>query len=160
MKSQQPRGGRIINNGSIGAMLPRPHSAPVSATKHALTGLTKATALDGRAYDIACGQIDIGNAETEMTRRTGERLLQANGQVAAEPLLDLAHVVGRALHGEPAARGERAVPHGDGDENAVPRGAVDRERAATMWTRIPNPLEENYGITARLKAGTTGIAGP
>jgi NAD(P)-dependent dehydrogenase (short-subunit alcohol dehydrogenase family) len=93
MKTQQPRGGRIINNGSISAHVPRPNSAPYTATKHAITGLTKSTALDGRAFDIVCGQIDIGNAETEMTRRFSEGVLQANGQVAAEPLLDITHVV-------------------------------------------------------------------
>jgi NAD(P)-dependent dehydrogenase (short-subunit alcohol dehydrogenase family) len=98
MKAQQPRGGRIINNGSISAHVPRPNSAPYTATKHAITGLTKSTALDGRAFDIACGQIDIGNAETEMTRRFSGGVLQANGEVAAEPLLDISHVVRAVLY--------------------------------------------------------------
>ena len=98
MKAQQPRGGRIINNGSISAHVPRPNSAPYTATKHAMTGLTKSTALDGRAFDIACGQIDIGNAETEMTRRFSAGVLQANGEVAAEPLLDISHVVRAVLY--------------------------------------------------------------
>jgi NAD(P)-dependent dehydrogenase (short-subunit alcohol dehydrogenase family) len=98
MKVQQPRGGRIINNGSISAHVPRPNSAPYTATKHAITGLTKSSALDGRAFDIACGQIDIGNAETEMTRRFTGGVLQANGQVAAEPLLDISHVVRAVLY--------------------------------------------------------------
>ena len=98
MKAQQPRGGRIINNGSISAHVPRPNSAPYTATKHAMTGLTKSTALDGRAFDIACGQIDIGNAETEMTRRFPAGVLQANGEVAAEPLLDISHVVRAVLY--------------------------------------------------------------
>ncbi len=98
MKAQQPRGGRIINNGSISAHVPRPNSAPYTATKHAITGLTKSTALDGRAFDIACGQIDIGNAETEMTRRFSAGVLQANGEVAAEPLLDISHVVRAVLY--------------------------------------------------------------
>jgi NAD(P)-dependent dehydrogenase (short-subunit alcohol dehydrogenase family) len=93
MKDQQPRGGRIINNGSISAHSPRPNSAPYTATKHAITGLTKSTALDGRRFDIACGQIDIGNAATEMTQTFASGILQANGQIAAEPLLDVAHVV-------------------------------------------------------------------
>jgi NAD(P)-dependent dehydrogenase (short-subunit alcohol dehydrogenase family) len=93
MKAQQPRGGRIINNGSISAHVPRPHSAPYTATKHAITGLTKSTALDGRQYDIACGQIDIGNAATDMTGSYPAGALQANGQVVAEPLLDVTHVV-------------------------------------------------------------------
>jgi NAD(P)-dependent dehydrogenase (short-subunit alcohol dehydrogenase family) len=92
MKRQEPRGGRIINNGSISAYVPRPNSAPYTATKHAITGLTKSTSLDGRQYDIACGQIDIGNAATEMTERMAQGILQANGQVIVEPRLDLAHV--------------------------------------------------------------------
>jgi NAD(P)-dependent dehydrogenase (short-subunit alcohol dehydrogenase family) len=85
MKAQEPRGGRIINNGSISAHVPRPNSAPYTASKHALTGLTKAIALDGRAFDIACGQIDIGNAETPLTARMATGVLQADGSVAAEP---------------------------------------------------------------------------
>jgi NAD(P)-dependent dehydrogenase (short-subunit alcohol dehydrogenase family) len=92
MKNQRPRGGRIINNGSISAHAPRPFSAPYTATKHAITGLTKATALDGREYDIACGQIDIGNAATEMTEPMAAGILQANGTVAAEPRMDVEHV--------------------------------------------------------------------
>jgi NADP-dependent 3-hydroxy acid dehydrogenase YdfG len=87
MKIQQPRGGRIINNGSISAHTPRPHSAPYTATKHAITGLTKAVALDGRAYDIACGQIDIGNAATAMMARMAEGVPQADGSIAAEPTM-------------------------------------------------------------------------
>jgi len=92
MKSQSPRGGRIINNGSISAHAPRPLSSPYTATKHAITGLTKATSLDGRAYDIACGQIDIGNAATEMTQRMTGGVLQANGTTAPEPRMDVQHV--------------------------------------------------------------------
>ncbi len=92
MKQQTPRGGRIINNGSISAYVPRPNSAPYTATKHAMTGLTKSTSLDGRKYDIACGQIDIGNAATDMTVRMARGVPQANGDVAVEPLLDLDHV--------------------------------------------------------------------
>ena len=92
MKEQSPRGGRIINNGSISAYTPRPNSIAYTATKHAVTGLTKSTSLDGRKYDIACSQIDIGNAATEMTTRMAKGVLQANGDVAVEPLLDLAHV--------------------------------------------------------------------
>src|SRR5207245_868335 len=84
MKEQVPRGGRIINNGSISAHTPRPHSAPYTASKHAITGLTKSTALDGRKYDIACGQIDIGNAATEMTARMKAGVPQADGSVAVE----------------------------------------------------------------------------
>jgi NAD(P)-dependent dehydrogenase (short-subunit alcohol dehydrogenase family) len=92
MKSQQPRGGRIINNGSISAHTPRPNSAPYTATKHAVTGLTKATSLDGRKYDIACGQIDIGNAATELTAKMSKGVPQANGSVAVEPTMDVEHV--------------------------------------------------------------------
>jgi NAD(P)-dependent dehydrogenase (short-subunit alcohol dehydrogenase family) len=98
MKAQEPRGGRIVNNGSISAHAPRPNSAPYTATKHALTGLTKATALDGRKYDIACGQIDIGNAETELTARMAQGVPQANGQIAVEPLMDVAHVADAVLY--------------------------------------------------------------
>ena len=92
MKAQVPQGGRIINNGSISATTPRPNSAPYTATKHAITGLTKSTALDGRKYDIACGQIDIGNAATEMTARMSAGVLQANGETAAEPTISAEHV--------------------------------------------------------------------
>ncbi len=92
MKQQTPRGGRIINNGSISASAPRPRSAPYTATKHAITGLTKSTSLDGRQYDIACGQIDIGNAATEMAAKMARGVPQANGEIAVEPLMDLEHV--------------------------------------------------------------------
>ena len=92
MKSQTPRGGRIINNGSISATAPRPNSAPYTATKHAITGLTKSTSLDGRKYDIACGQIDIGNAATEMTARMVNGVPQANGTMMVEPRMDPDHV--------------------------------------------------------------------
>jgi NAD(P)-dependent dehydrogenase (short-subunit alcohol dehydrogenase family) len=92
MKAQTPMGGRIINNGSISAYAPRPNSAPYTATKHSITGLTKSTALDGRKYDIACGQIDIGNAATEMAIKMASGVPQANGQIAVEPLMDPVHV--------------------------------------------------------------------
>jgi NAD(P)-dependent dehydrogenase (short-subunit alcohol dehydrogenase family) len=92
MKSQTPRGGRIINNGSISAHAPRPNSAPYTATKHAITGLTKATALDGRKYDIACGQIDIGNAATDMTQRMARGVPQANGSIEVEPTMNVEDV--------------------------------------------------------------------
>ena len=98
MKDQQPQGGRIINNGSISAYAPRPHSAPYTATKHAITGLTKSSSLDGRRYNIACGQIDIGNAATEMTASFATGVMQANGQIAVEPRLDVAHVVRAVLY--------------------------------------------------------------
>ena len=92
MKEQHPRGGRIINNGSISAQVPRPNSAPYTATKHALTGLTKSTSLDGRQYDIACGQIDIGNAETPMTAVMKKGVPQPHGAIVAEPTFDVRHV--------------------------------------------------------------------
>ncbi len=98
MKSQDPRGGRIINNGSISAHAPRPNSAPYTATKHAITGLTKSTSLDGRKYDIACGQIDIGNAGTELTARMAKGVPQADGSVAVEPLMDVVHVARAVLY--------------------------------------------------------------
>ncbi len=98
MKEQAPRGGRIINNGSISAQAPRPNSAPYTATKHAITGLTKSTALDGRKYDIACGQIDIGNARTEMTARMMEGVPQASGELAVEPTMDVAHVARAVIY--------------------------------------------------------------
>ncbi len=98
MKSQAPRGGRIINNGSISAHAPRPNTAPYTATKHAITGLTKSTSLDGRAFDIACGQIDIGNAATEMTERMARGIVQPNGEMMVEPRMDVEHVANAVLH--------------------------------------------------------------
>jgi len=98
MKEQTPRGGRIINNGSISAHAPRPFSAPYTATKHAITGLTKAASLDGRAYDIACGQIDIGNAATDMTERMTRGVLQPRGDTMVEPRMDVRHVAEAVLH--------------------------------------------------------------
>jgi NAD(P)-dependent dehydrogenase (short-subunit alcohol dehydrogenase family) len=98
MKAQRPRGGRIINNGSISAYVPRPHSAPYTATKHALTGLTKCISLDGREHDIACSQIDIGNAATEMSKKLATGALQANGTTVAEPTIDVKHVADAVLY--------------------------------------------------------------
>jgi len=98
MKTQSPRGGRIINNGSISAHAPRPFSIAYTATKHAITGLTKTVSLDGRRYDIACGQIDIGNAATDMAARMAKGVPQANGEIAAEPLMDVEHVADAVLH--------------------------------------------------------------
>jgi NAD(P)-dependent dehydrogenase (short-subunit alcohol dehydrogenase family) len=98
MKTQTPMGGRIINNGSISAHAPRPNSAPYTATKHAITGLTKSTSLDGRKYNIACGQIDIGNAHTELAARMAHGVPQANGDIAAEPLMDVQIVADALLH--------------------------------------------------------------
>lgn len=98
MKAQSPQGGRIINNGSISAHTPRPFSAPYTSTKHAMTGLTKSTSLDGRAYGIACSQIDIGNAETPMTARMPLGVPQADGSMAPEPVMDVQHVADAVLH--------------------------------------------------------------
>ncbi len=98
MKSQEPRGGRIINNGSISAHSPRPNSAPYTATKHAITGLTKSVALDGRAHDIVCGQIDIGNAVTPMTARMATGMPQANGQVVPEATMDVDNVAAAVVY--------------------------------------------------------------
>jgi NAD(P)-dependent dehydrogenase (short-subunit alcohol dehydrogenase family) len=98
MKAQEPRGGRIINNGSISAHAPRPNSAPYTATKHAITGLTKSISLDGRKYDIACSQIDIGNAATQMTERMSEGVMQPNGTMMVEPRMDLKHVCEAVLY--------------------------------------------------------------
>jgi NAD(P)-dependent dehydrogenase (short-subunit alcohol dehydrogenase family) len=98
MKNQVPMGGRIINNGSISAQAPRPNSAPYTTTKHAITGLTNATALDGRKYNIACGQIDIGNTRTEMAEQMAKGILQANGSTAIEPTFDVSHVASAVLY--------------------------------------------------------------
>jgi NAD(P)-dependent dehydrogenase (short-subunit alcohol dehydrogenase family) len=98
MKAQHPRGGRIINNGSISAHSPRPDSAPYTATKHAITGLTRSTSLDGRKYDIACGQIDIGNAATDLTEQMRTGVPQANGSIAIEPRMDLDHVARAVMY--------------------------------------------------------------
>ncbi|GAB1583601.1 SDR family oxidoreductase [Phyllobacterium phragmitis] len=98
MKAQTPRGGRIINNGSISATTPRPHSAPYTATKHAITGLTKSTALDGRAFDIACGQIDIGNASTDMTSKMSSGVMQANGDIASEPTIPVKYIADAIIY--------------------------------------------------------------
>jgi NAD(P)-dependent dehydrogenase (short-subunit alcohol dehydrogenase family) len=98
MKQQKPMGGRIINNGSISAHAPRPNSAPYTATKHAITGLTKSTSLDGRKYDIACGQIDIGNAQTELALRMTSGVQQASGAIAPEPLMEVQHVASAVVY--------------------------------------------------------------
>jgi NAD(P)-dependent dehydrogenase (short-subunit alcohol dehydrogenase family) len=98
MKSQDPQGGRIVNNGSLSAHVPRPNSAPYTAAKHAITGLTKSTALDGRKYNIACGQIDIGNAATQMTDKMKQGVPQADGSIAVEPTIDLDHVARAVLY--------------------------------------------------------------
>ena len=98
MKDQSPQGGRIINNGSISAHVPRPRSVAYTATKHAITGLTRSTSLDGRAYGIACGQIDIGNAGTEMTRAMSKGVMQADGSIAAEPVMDVSAVADAVLY--------------------------------------------------------------
>ena len=142
MKAQSPRGGRIINNGSISAHAPRPDSAPYTATKHAVTGLTKSISLDGRAYDIACGQIDIGNAVTEMAARMATGVKQADGRIAPEAMLDVERVADAVVHmAAPAARGQRAVHDHHGHQDAVRRprltasrqGPPESSRAQRAW---------------------------
>jgi len=98
MKAQSPQGGRIINNGSISAHAPRPNSAPYTSTKHAITGLTKSISLDGRKYNIACGQIDIGNALTELSQRMSTGVMQANGEIVIEAMMDVEHVANAVVH--------------------------------------------------------------
>jgi NADP-dependent 3-hydroxy acid dehydrogenase YdfG len=98
MKEQSPRGGRIINNGSISAHAPRPDSAPYTCTKHAVTGLTKCISLDGRKYDISCGQIDVGNAMTELAARMSKGVKQANGEIAVEAMMDVKEVANAVVH--------------------------------------------------------------
>ena len=119
MKAQNPKGGRIINNGSISAHAPRPMSVAYTSTKHAVTGLTKCISLDGRKNDITASQIDIGNALTELAARMANGVPQADGSIKPEPLMDVKHVGRRrAAHGQPAARRERAVHDHHGDEDA------------------------------------------
>ena len=125
MKRQSPRGGRIINNGSLSAWVPRPHSAPYTATKHAITGLTRSTSLDGRAHDIACGQIDVGNAATEMTvpMRT-QGVLQPDGSSMLEPTIDPAHVARAVVYMatlplEANVQFMTVMPHHPGDREGV-----------------------------------------
>ncbi len=145
MKAQQPRGGRIINNGSISAAVPRPNSAPYTATKHAIAGLTKSTSLDGRKYDIACGQIDIGNAATDMTASATAGLPQANGDDRSRTASRHRPCRSRgALHGEPSPRGERAVHDRDGHEDAVHRPRVSKKHLDRGF--------EMANMTARMKA--------
>ena len=169
MKRQSPRGGRIINNGSISASVPRPLSAPYTAAKHAVTGLTRSTSLDGRAYDIACGQIDIGNAATELTapmQTTG--VLQADGTVEREPTIDAADVARAVVYmATLAARRERAVHDGDGDEDAVHRPRLTYSESAIPVATATNPSpfgEHEYGPTpsgpGRWKTRNTRHASP
>ena len=122
MKEQDPRGGRIINNGSISAHVPRPHSVAYTATKHAITGLTKSISLEGRAYDIACGQIDIGNAATEMTAAMERGVPQADGSIAAEPTMDVRHTAEAVVYmaGLPLDANVAVHDH-HGDQDAVHR---------------------------------------
>ena len=122
MAEQDPRGGRIINNGSISAYVPRPQAIAYNATKHAVTGITKSLSLEGREFDIACGQIDIGNAATEMTERMSGGVLQADGSLAPEPTMDVGQRrPRRGVHGVAPAGRQRAVHDRDGDEDAVRR---------------------------------------
>ena len=125
MKAQEPMGGRIVNNGSISAHVPRPNSAPYTSTKHAVTGLTRSTSLDGRKYNIACGQIDVGNAATEMTQRMSQGVPQADSSVASEATMGGGERrSGGGLHGAPAARRQRSVHDRDGHQDAIHRARL------------------------------------
>ena len=137
MRRQDPRGGRIINNGSISAHSPRPRSIAYAATKHAVTGLTRATALDGRAYDIACGQIDIGNAATDMTEAMAEGVLQADGSTATGGSdVGRRRGPGGGLHGQPAAGFQCGHPDRDGHQDALHRSRLARHTAQGLCVKI------------------------
>ena len=158
MKRQEPRGGRIINNGSISATTPRPLSAPYTATKHAITGLTKSTALDGRAYDIACGQIDIGNAATDMIRAVADSGRAAAGRKrpARADLRPRARRRGGRVHGRPAARRQRPVADGDGHEDAVHRPRLGPSARAGRERR--HGLDDLLEVVERLLRIVTALA--
>ena len=146
MRDQSPQGGRIINNGSISAHVPRPGSAPYTATKHAITGLTRSIALDGRPFDIACSQIDIGNAATEMAARMAKGVPQADGSTKVEPLDGRPpRRERRGLHGKPAARCQRPVHDHHGDQDAVhrPRLSAAGPLGISHRTRIQAPLRRH-----------------
>jgi NAD(P)-dependent dehydrogenase (short-subunit alcohol dehydrogenase family) len=133
MKDQDSRGGRIIDNGSVSAHVPRPDSIAYTATKHAITGMAKSLSLDGRKYRIACGRIDIGNAATEMTERMQTDILRANGTTAVEPVMDAADVARTVVHMASPPGGERAVRDGDGDDDALYRSWLK----SIVWESIP-----------------------
>ena len=142
MREQAPQGGRIINNGSISAYAPRYGSVAYTASKHAITGLTKAVSLDGRAFDIACGQIDIGNAASDMTARMTGGVPQADGHLAPEPRIDVEHVAaGGAADGRAAARRERAVHDDHGDEDALRRPRL--RLRGRMPAKVPGGASRN-----------------
>ncbi len=149
MKDQTPRGGRIINNGSIGSQAPRPNTAPYTASKHAVLGLTKSTALDGRKYDIACGQIDIGNADTGWADKFKKGVMQANGEIAPEPVLDLEHVAKAVLHGLAASRRECPYHDGDGDKDAFgwARARAFARSKGALYVGGFNARSDNNGRT-------------
>ena len=160
MKDQSPRGGRIINNGSISAHAPRPFSAAYTSTKHAITGLTKASNLDGRMYDIAVGQVDIGNAATPMTDRMVDGVLQPDGRHSGAADGRQGGRRRRRLHGELAARRQRAVHDGHGEQDAVRRTGLSRLRAAGVRagsgaTPVP-PIESSDGRIRCATIATTG----
>ena len=171
MKRQRPQGGRIINNGSISAHAPRPFSAPYTATKHAITGLTKSIALDGRAYDIACGQIDIGNALTEMARKQTQGVPQADGRIAVEPTME-ADEVGAAIVHMASLPIEHQHPHHDdhGDQDAVRGAGVagaaslnsirPGSRGAPPMGRGPRRLAQAAQAIARSACRSAGVEVP
>ena len=155
MKAQSPRGGRIINNGSISAHAPRPNSAPYTATKHAITGLTKSTALDGRAFDIACGQIDIGNAATPMTARMKNGVPQPNGTLVPEPVMDVDAVARAVLYMASLPLDANVLlTDGDGDEDAVRR---QRLAFAQEFPKVAVALQEHFaahrGVSGAIALG-------
>ena len=171
MKSQQPKGERIINNGSISAHVPRPNSAPYTATKHGLTGLTRATFVDGRQHGIVCGEIDIGNALTPMTARMGRGAKQADGSIKPEPTMDVDNVaqavaVGsrKALHGCPRQprRAGTGAENGDGKDGRMTcwkaRQACRCQRRSSA-RRSATRIRVGYGIAVRSPAGGVGCSG-
>ncbi len=152
MRDQTPRGGRIINNGSISAHVPRPGSVAYTSTKHGVTGLTKSIALDGREFDICSGQIDIGNAATPMTARSTNGQMQPYGQMAVEARMDVAHVGQQvAFMANLPLEFERPVRHDHGDQDAVHRSRLSDAGAAPVWTGLPWLLPDRSGIRGSTK---------
>ena len=147
MKSQEPRGGRIINTGSVSSHVPRPDSAPYTATKHGVTGLTRSISLDGRKYDIACGQIDVGNALTEMSARIATGVKQANGEMAPEPMMDVQNIADAVvlMAGLPIDC-QRAVHDDHGDQDALHRAGLRRfETGRTSASPLTGPILAERG---------------
>ena len=148
MKDQDPRGGRIINNGSVSAHVPRVNSAPYASTKHALTGLTKSTSLDGRKYDIACGQIDIGNASIDAEQRSDTGSLQPNGTLMVEPRMDTDDIAGAVVFmAESTLRGKRAIHNRHGDKDALRWPCVTTSsRHIAPESRLSRSIGDSSGL--------------